>query len=114
MDNLWGIKKENHSPKRLAHPRSPMPPLSTLTTRATHALQLHPAALASVPYMGLYWFEFEFESRGCLNGMCVTTGARSVRGNDAEKKMNLAQVTSNFDIALVLQPSRSQLHYSTG
>ena len=27
-----------------------MPPLSTLTARATHALSLHPAALASVPY----------------------------------------------------------------
>ena len=39
-----------HSPKRLAHPRSPMPPLSTLTARATHAHPLLPAALASVPY----------------------------------------------------------------
>jgi hypothetical protein len=36
------------SPKRLAHPRSPIPPLSTLTARATHARPLHPAALASV------------------------------------------------------------------
>ena len=34
----------------LAHPRSPMPPLSTLTARATHALPLHPAEFPSVPY----------------------------------------------------------------
>ena len=39
-----------HLPRRLAHPRSSMPPLSTLPARATHALPLHPAALASVPY----------------------------------------------------------------
>jgi len=41
-----------HPPKRLAHPRLPIPPLSTLTSRATHAhpTTLHPAALASVPY----------------------------------------------------------------
>ena len=35
---------------RPAHPRSPMPPLSKLTARATHARPLLPAALASVPY----------------------------------------------------------------
>ena len=39
-----------HKPKRLAHPRSPMPPLSTLTAQATHARPLPPKALASVPY----------------------------------------------------------------
>ena len=44
------LHTHTYSPKRLAHPRSPMLPLSTLTARATHALPLHPAALASVPY----------------------------------------------------------------
>ena len=39
-----------HPLKRLAHPRSHIPPLSTLTARATHARPLLPAALASVPY----------------------------------------------------------------
>ena len=42
------LHTHTHSPKRLAHPRSPMPPLSALTARATHALPLHTAALASV------------------------------------------------------------------
>ena len=31
-----------HPPKRLAHPRSPIPPLSTLTSRATHAYPTSP------------------------------------------------------------------------
>ena len=44
------LHTHTHSPKRLAHPRSPVSPLSTLTARATHARQLHPAALASVLY----------------------------------------------------------------
>ena len=48
-----------HSPKRPAHPRSPMHSLSALTARATHALQLHPEALASL-HMGLYMFRFGF------------------------------------------------------
>ena len=44
------LHTHTRSPKRLPHPRSPMPPLSTLTARTTHARPLHPAALASVPY----------------------------------------------------------------
>ena len=44
------LHTHTHSPRRLSHPRSPMPPLSTLTARATHARPLLPAALASVPY----------------------------------------------------------------
>ena len=44
------LHTHTHPPRRLAHPRSPMPPLLTLTARATHALPLHPAALASVPH----------------------------------------------------------------
>ena len=47
---LIRLHTHTHSPKHLAHPRSPMPPLSTLTARATHARPLLPAALASVPY----------------------------------------------------------------
>ena len=43
------LHTHSHSPKRLAHPRSPMPPLSVLTASATHAHPLNPAALASVP-----------------------------------------------------------------
>jgi hypothetical protein len=43
------LHTHTHSPKRLAHPRPPIPPLSTLTARATHARPLDPAAMASVP-----------------------------------------------------------------
>ena len=46
----YWLHTHTHLPRRLAHPRSPIPPLSTLTARATHARPLHPAALASVPY----------------------------------------------------------------
>ena len=54
------LHNHTHSPRGLAHPRSPMPPLSTLTARATHALPLHPAALASAHMgMGLCLFESE-------------------------------------------------------
>jgi hypothetical protein len=41
-------KNCGHSAKRLAHPRSPIPPLSTLTARAMHARPLRSAALAFV------------------------------------------------------------------
>ena len=51
-----------HPPKRLAHPRSPMPPLSTLTAHATHARPLHPATLASVPY-GILLVQFRVRVR---------------------------------------------------
>jgi hypothetical protein len=43
------LHTHTHSTKCLAHPRSPIPPLSTLTARETLARPLHPAALASVP-----------------------------------------------------------------
>ena len=43
-----------HPPKRLAHPRSPIPPLSTLTSRAAHA---HPTSPRNT---GLYLFKFGF------------------------------------------------------
>ena len=44
------LHTHTYSPKRLAHPRSPMPPLSALTTRAAHVRPHLTAALASVPY----------------------------------------------------------------
>jgi len=54
------LHTHTHPPKRLAHPRSPIPPLSTLTSRATHA---HPT--------GLYYFEFEFPGLShCLHLCC--------------------------------------------
>ena len=47
------LHNHTHSPNRLAHPHSPIPPLSTLTARTALARPLHPTALASVP-SGLY------------------------------------------------------------
>ena len=41
------LHTHTHPPKRLAHPRSPMPPLSTLTSRATHA---HPTSPRSTGF----------------------------------------------------------------
>ena len=38
------LHTHTHPPKRLPHPRSPMPPLSTLAARATRARPLLPAA----------------------------------------------------------------------
>jgi hypothetical protein len=43
------LHTHTHSPKRLAYPRSPIPPLSTLTARAALEPPFYPAALASVP-----------------------------------------------------------------
>ena len=55
------LHTHTHPSKRLAHPRSPIPPLSTLTSRATHAHPLHPAAYWLLCHIGLYKFEFEFD-----------------------------------------------------
>ena len=40
-----------HPPERLAHPRSPIPPLSTLTSRATHA---HPTSPRSTGFCAIW------------------------------------------------------------
>jgi len=45
------LHTHTHPPKRLAHPRSPMPPLSTLTSRATHA---HPTSLRSTGFCAIW------------------------------------------------------------
>ena len=45
------LHNHTHPPKRLAHPRSPIPPLSTLTSRATHA---HPTSLRSTGFCAIW------------------------------------------------------------
>ena len=45
------LHTHTHPPKRLAHPRSPIPPLSTLTSRATHA---HPTSSRSNGFCAIW------------------------------------------------------------
>ena len=47
-------RTHTHSPKRLAHPRSPINPLSTLTSRATHAHPLHPTSPRSTGFCAIW------------------------------------------------------------
>ena len=56
------LHTHTHLPKRLAHPRSPMPPLSTLTARANARAPTSPRSTGLCSIMGLYLFEFEFGS----------------------------------------------------
>jgi len=56
-----------HPSKRLAHPRSPIPPLSTLTSRATHA---HPTSARSTGFCAI-WDCISSSSQGCLHGRRV-------------------------------------------
>ena len=52
-----------HPPKRLAHPRSPIPPLSTLTSRATHA---HPTLPRSTGFCAIW---------GCISSSSSSRGS---------------------------------------
>ena len=45
------LNTHTHPPERLAHPRSPIPPLSTLTSRATHA---HPTSPRSTGFCAIW------------------------------------------------------------
>ena len=45
------LHTHTHPPKRLTHPRSPIPPLSTLTSRATHA---HPTSPRSTGFCAIW------------------------------------------------------------
>ena len=45
------LHTHTHPPKRLAHPHSPIPPLSTLTSRATHA---HPTSPRSTGFCAIW------------------------------------------------------------
>jgi len=45
------LHTHTHPPKRLAHPRSPIPPLSALTSRATHA---HPTSPRSTGFCAIW------------------------------------------------------------
>ena len=77
------------APKRLAHPRSPMLPLSTLAARATHARKLLPPELASVPY-GFVLVRFRVRSqcsRSCrwVKGASCSPGSESLASPAAKR-----------------------------
>jgi len=58
------LHTHTHPPKRLAHPRSPIPPLSTLTSRATHA---HPTSPRSTGFC-VIWGCISSSSKPVLRG----------------------------------------------
>ena len=58
------LHTHTHPPKRLAHPRSPIPPLSTLTSRATHA---HPTSPCSTGFCAIW---------DCINSSSIGKGRR--------------------------------------
>jgi len=62
-----------HPPKRLAHPRSPMPPLSALTSRATHA---HPTSPRSTGFCAI-WNCISSSSSSVVG--CWVLGVRCLR-----------------------------------
>jgi len=61
------LHTHTHPPKRLAHPRSPIPPLSILTSRATHA---HPTSSRSTGFCAIW---------GCISSSSSPVGARGWR-----------------------------------
>ena len=75
-------------PKRLAHPRSPVPPLSTLTSRAAHA---HPTSPRSTGFCAI-WDCISSRSSGQPEellhqerpGISPSTAHREKRGRNAE------------------------------
>jgi len=57
------LHTHTHPPKRLAHPRSPIPHLSTLTSRATHA---HPTSPRSTGFCAIW---------DCISSSSIWDGA---------------------------------------
>jgi len=52
LSSIWArFHTHTHPPKRLAHPRSPMHPLSTLTSRATHE---HPTSTRNTDFCAVW------------------------------------------------------------
>ena len=68
------LHTHTHLPKRLAHPRSPIPPLSTLTSRATHA---HPTSPRSTGFCAIW---------DCISSSSLAACSHSRRARRAIKK----------------------------
>ena len=66
------LHTHTHPPKRLAHPRSPIPPLSTLTSRATHA---HPTSPRGTGF--------------CVIWDCTTSSSSSTPANKRAKDLHV-------------------------
>ena len=61
------LHTHTHPPKRLAHPSSPIPSLSTLTSRATHA---HPTSSRSTGFCAIW---------DCISSSSSSAGSCSLR-----------------------------------
>jgi len=61
------LHTHTHPPKRLAHPRSPIPPLSTLTSSATHA---HPTSPSSTCFCAIWGCNSSSSSCGLRHWRC--------------------------------------------
>ena len=101
------LHTHTHSPKRLAHPRSPMPSLSALTARATHARPLLPAELASVPYgLVLVRVRTKTTKNGTLNSQFPIYPPPELVSNI------LSPIGLSFWLTYALEVLIVQLHYT--
>jgi len=64
------LHTHTHPPKPLAHPRPPIPPLSALTSRATHA---HPTSPRSTGFCAIW---------GCISSSSSSSKRSKTRGRD--------------------------------
>ena len=83
------LHTHTHPPKRLAHPRSPIPPLSALTSRATHA---HPTSPRSTGF-GAIW-DCISSSSMCLIFKAVSATFTSTSQSQARPVHLLASLKS--------------------
>jgi len=74
------LHTHTHPPKRLAHPRSPIPPLSTLTSRAAHA---HPTSPRSTGFCAVW---------GCISSSSVKQAQSAVHEYGTMVKVKLRPI----------------------
>jgi len=82
-----------HSPKRLAHPRSPIPPLSALAASAALARPLHLTALASMP-SGIVLVRVRVPPQTALKGLPVSPLLNTAKTSSALKAVGRMTMSS--------------------
>ena len=92
------LHTHTHPPKRLAHPRSPMPPLSTLTSRATHA---NPTSPRSTGFCAIW-------------DCCISSSSSSKAASHAPKKLVEHQEARRFTKSFkIIDLEGRELYFST-